>query len=262
MAAWLLALGIVAAGAPQAGAQTPLPTANPSTPQTTNGPQSDARRAQTYVEQAARLQQEGRLDLALKTLDDGLKIAPRDPRLRFMYGVILNQQKRYGEAIDVFQQLSEDYPELPEPYNNLAVLYAQRGDLDQARASLERAIRALPGYALANENLGDVYVRLAVRSYAQAGKLDPRGDGHRKLRLAEALLSKIAESPSGARRGDAADMDSANTPSATPTRPLRSSIDGQPEAASSAHPSAPPAATGESAQPPRPADPTSTYLQN
>lgn len=158
-------------------------------------PQSDARKVQTVVEQANRLLQENKPDLALKTLDDGLKQSPRDPRLRFQYGVVLNQLKRDGEAVDVFQQLTEDFPELPEPYNNLAVMLAARGDLDQAKVALERAIRALPNYALAQENLGDVYLRMAARSYEQAGKLNPRGDGRRKLSMANTLLAQVASIP-------------------------------------------------------------------
>jgi tetratricopeptide (TPR) repeat protein len=48
----------------------------------------------------------------------------------------------------VFSKLTEDYPELPEPYNNLAVLYAQQKQYDKARTALEMAIRIHPGYAL------------------------------------------------------------------------------------------------------------------
>ncbi len=165
-----------------------------SSPMTPGGAQmSDAQAVQTVIEQANRLVQQKELAQALETLDRGLKRSPRDPRLRFQYGVVLNQLGRGNEAADVFQQLTEDYPELPEPYNNLAVLLAARGDLDQAKVALERAIRALPSYALAQENLGDVYLRMAARAYEQAGKLDARGDGKRKLDLSRALLTKVTE---------------------------------------------------------------------
>ena len=157
------------------------------------GPMTDARRVQTTVDQANRLMQEKQFDSALKTVDAGLKTSPRDPRLRFLYGVILDRLGRGKEAADVFQQLTEDYPELPEPYNNLAVLAAASGDLTMARTWLERAVRALPNYALAQENLGDVYVRLATEAYQRAAKLDPRGDGTRKLTLATALQSRLEE---------------------------------------------------------------------
>jgi tetratricopeptide (TPR) repeat protein len=79
---------------------------------------------------------------------------------------------RSADAITTFTQLTVDYPELPEPYNNLAVLYAGQSQLDKAREVLEMAIRANPGFAIAHENLGDVYARLAGQSYGRAQQLD------------------------------------------------------------------------------------------
>jgi Flp pilus assembly protein TadD len=64
--------------------------------------------------------------------------------------------------------LIEDYPELPEPYNNLAVLYAQQKQFDKARTALEMAIRIHPGYATAYENLGDLHSRLASQGVRES----------------------------------------------------------------------------------------------
>jgi tetratricopeptide (TPR) repeat protein len=80
---------------------------------------------------------------------------------------------RPAEAIAVFSKLTEDYPELPEPYNNLAVLYARQKQYDKARTALEMAIRTYPGYATAYENLGDVHANLASQAYDKALQLDP-----------------------------------------------------------------------------------------
>jgi len=120
---------------------------------------------------------------AFARLDRLLAAQPKDASLRFLKGVMLNDSQRRSEAAAVFQQLSVDYPELPEPYNNLAVIYAAQGDYDKARAALEAALRAQPGYAVAQQNLGDVYVQLAHQSYAQALKLDPSN---------KSLASKLA----------------------------------------------------------------------
>ena len=87
---------------------------------------------------------------------------------------MLADAKRYPEAIDLFQKLTEDYPDLAEPYNNLAAIHAATGDYIRARATLEQALRTNPGYATAHENLGDVYAALASQSYARALQLDPR----------------------------------------------------------------------------------------
>lgn len=121
----------------------------------------------------ARLFAAGDLTEAMARVDRALAERPRDPQLRFQKGAMLAELKRSDEAVAVFTQLSVDYPELPEPYNNLAVIHAARGQLDQARASLEAALRAQPAYAIAHQNLGDIYTQLARRAYAQALQLDP-----------------------------------------------------------------------------------------
>ena len=92
--------------------------------------------------------------------------------MRFLKGVMLAESQRTAEAIVVFTLLNEDYPELAEPYNNLAVLYASQAQYEKARAALEAAMRGNPGYATAYENIGDVYARLAAQAYASALQLE------------------------------------------------------------------------------------------
>ncbi len=115
----------------------------------------------------------GKLADALARADLYLAAKPRDPQMRFLKGVIQTQAGRKAEAIETYSALTQDYPELPEPYNNLAVLYAAQSQFDKARVALEQALRANPGYATAHENLGDVYAKLATRSYSKAQQLDP-----------------------------------------------------------------------------------------
>ncbi len=69
---------------------------------------------------------------ALQKADQYLNGKPRDPMMRFLRGISLSQAGRSTEAVTVFTKLTEDYPELPEPFNNLAVLYAQQGQYDKA----------------------------------------------------------------------------------------------------------------------------------
>jgi ketosteroid isomerase-like protein len=123
------------------------------------------------VADIGKLVRAGQLPAALQKADSALAAHPRDPQLRFLKGLILAEQNRNNEAIAVFQKLTEDYPQLPEPYNNLAVLYASAGQYDKARVSLERAIRTNPAYATAHENLGDVYAKLASQAYDKAMQL-------------------------------------------------------------------------------------------
>lgn len=114
----------------------------------------------------------GQFSEALNKADAALAQSPRDKQLRFLKGVLLTELNRPNEAIAVFTKLTEDFPELPEPYNNLAVLFAANGQYDKARAALEMAIRTNPTYATAHENLGDVYAKLASQAYDKALQLD------------------------------------------------------------------------------------------
>ena len=109
---------------------------------------------------------------ALKRIEPLLTAKPKDAQLRFLKGVSLAEQNKAADAIPVFVKLTEDFPELPEPYNNLAVLYAGQGQYDKARTALEMSIRTNPSYATAYENLGDVYAKLASQAYAKALQVD------------------------------------------------------------------------------------------
>ena len=120
----------------------------------------------------ARLVQGGRGDEALKRIDAVLSRQPADVQMRFMKGVMLSET-RPAEAIAIFTRLTQDYPKLPEPYNNLAVLYAAAGQYDKAKVALDKAIRTSPAYATAFENLGDVHARLASQAYDKALQIDP-----------------------------------------------------------------------------------------
>jgi len=135
-----------------------------------------------------RLYRSGDVALAAQRLEQALAAQPSSPRLRFLKGVMLSEARRDAEAIMVFERLTQDHPDLPEPYNNLAVLHAARGQLDRARELLELALRHDPGYFAAHENLGDVFARLAQRAYEKAGA-NPRAEPslQRKLRLARDL---------------------------------------------------------------------------
>ena len=119
-----------------------------------------------------RLVRAGQYPEALAKADQYLASKPRDPQMRFLKGVIQTETGKTSDAISTFTKITEDYPELPEPYNNLAALYAGQSRFDKARAALEMAIRTNPSYATAHENLGDVYARLASQAYSKALQLD------------------------------------------------------------------------------------------
>ena len=120
----------------------------------------------------SQLARNGKYNEALAKADQFLSGKPRDPQMRFIKGVIQRDSGKTTEAIATFTRLTEDYPELPEPYNNLAVLYASQSQFDKARTALEMAIRTNPSYTTAHENLGDVYAKLASQAYGKALQLD------------------------------------------------------------------------------------------
>src|SRR6186997_1684265 len=147
------------------------------------------------LKDAQRLYGQGKLAPAMEKVDAFLKVQPRDPQGRFLKGLVLTEQKRVPEAIQVFTGLTEDFPELPEPYNNLAVLYASQGNYDKAKSALELAIHTHPSYATAHENLGDIYAQLASRAYDRALQLDKsNASAQLKLSMVKDLFAPKAGS--------------------------------------------------------------------
>lgn len=213
--------------------------------------------APAHADEAAdvsKLLRTGQLAEALKQADAFLARNPRDAQMRFLKGVILTEQNKQPEAIAIFSKLTEDYPDLPEPYNNLAVLYAASGQYDKARGALENAIRTNPSYATAYENLGDVHAKLASQAYDKALQLDS-GNNAAKAKLT--LLKSMA----GSRPAVAAAKPAATptpTPAPAPTVVAQAPKPTAPPAAAPAPAptvvaQAPKAATPAPATPPPPA---------
>jgi Flp pilus assembly protein TadD len=140
----------------------------------------------------ADLMRAGKSDEALKRADAFLSARPRDVQVRFLRAVILIDLGRRPEATDALVLLTQDFPELPEPYNNLAVLAAAQGGLARAEHLLQQALTAQPNFVTAQENLGDLYVAMAAEAFERASKLDPANSALKsKLALARDLTSKL-----------------------------------------------------------------------
>ena len=180
------------------------------------------------VEEARKAFEAGSHAQALEWLNAHLEKKPQDAEARFLKGLALVMLERDPEAIQVFGDLVRDYPELPEPYNNLAVLYARAGQYDKARDALESALHTHPSYATAHENLGDVYSALANAAYNRAKVLDK---GNTTLDTKLALVEQLIALREG---GQAASM-AASRP-ATESRPARTPA---PRQAQTAPPPAP-----------------------
>ncbi len=151
------------------------------------------------LREAATLVRERRFVEARVKLDDLVARRPREPQARFLIAVADAEEGRTEAAIAGFESLTRDYPELPEPWNNLGALYLQRGDYDSARSALQTAVVAAPGWAVAHENLGDLYAALARGQYERAVALDPKsGTAAAKLRLVRELLASPVAPPAAA----------------------------------------------------------------
>ncbi len=150
------------------------------------------------IQDANKLFKQGQHSQALEKVNGVLAAKPKDAQARFLKGLILTEQGKTAEAIKAFSSLTEDYPELPEPYNNLAVLYASQGQYDKARTALEMAIRTHPSYATAHENLGDIYAKMASQAYDRALQLD------RSNTTTQTKLAMIQDLFAGGARGKAA----------------------------------------------------------
>jgi tetratricopeptide (TPR) repeat protein len=149
----------------------------------------------TPVQDAQALISKGDYNGALDELNHYLSGSPQDAEARFTRGLVLVKLNRSDEAIKAFSDLTRDYPQLPEPYNNLAVLYAQKGDYEKARDALEAALSTQPAYATAHENIGDIYAALAGAAYRRALQLD-QNNASVKYKLS--LINQLSSGAAGA----------------------------------------------------------------
>lgn len=200
--------------------------------------------ADSYSE-ASQLLKSGQHAEALKQVNRHLSAKPKDAQGRFLKGIILTGMNRQKEAIEVFQKLTQDFPDLPEPYNNLAVIYAQQKQYEKAKQALEMAIRTHPAYATAHENLGDIYSRLASQAYGKALQIDSsNASAQTKLAMINDLVGG-EKSGAGKPAAPATPAVPAKVPAATPVTPptpvVIASAETKPATALAARPESKPA---------------------
>ena len=91
---------------------------------------------------------------------------------KFAQCVVQAQQAAPKKAIACFQQLVQEYPELPEAYNNIGVLYAGMGMHVEARKWFERGLTQQQAYATLHQNLLNLQSEINRNAYAAALQLD------------------------------------------------------------------------------------------
>ena len=107
---------------------------------------------------------------AVTQINANLKKTPRNVQLRFVKARLQIELRQFDQAKKTLIEITQQFPELPEPYNNLAALAANQGQWIEARDYLELALKLRPSYAIASANLGEIYIRLGAQAYEDAAK--------------------------------------------------------------------------------------------
>ncbi len=128
--------------------------------------------AESNINEIKLLLKKGSYNAAETLVNNQIQDNLNNPELLFYRGIIENNLGENNKAIDTFRELTERFPELPEPFNNLAVLYAEKGQFRLAKEILEQAIKTNPSYLTAHINLGDIYTKMASEAYNKALEID------------------------------------------------------------------------------------------
>lgn len=133
----------------------------------------------------------GKKKEALLLADKEIENNPKNVQLRFIRGVILSDLNRTKEAKETFEELIREYPEISEPYNNLAVIYAAEGNLGRAKELLEQALSNNANSFTTYNNLGNIYLALSRQAFEKAQRLSPGSKTIKtKLETIKQLLEK------------------------------------------------------------------------
>ena len=128
--------------------------------------------AQSNIDEIKLLLTKGKYSSAETLVNNDIDNNLNNPELLFYRGIIETNLGKNNKAIDTFRELTERFPELPEPFNNLAVLYAEKGQFRLAKEILEQAIKTNPSYLTAHINLGDIFTKMASEAYNKALEID------------------------------------------------------------------------------------------
>jgi len=133
---------------------------------------------------------------AIDLINERLSKTPKNVQLRYVKARIQIQMRDFVAAKQTLIEITQQFPELPEPYNNLAALAANQNQWIEARDYLELALKLRPTYAIASANLGEVYLRLAAKAYEDASQ--SRTNQRFYINRAKALNEMLKQKPDSA----------------------------------------------------------------
>ena len=133
-------------------------------------------RADSELRAISDLLQAGEYVTALNILTNLKVFRPCDPELLFLEANTYEIVGETEEAVILYRSLINMFPNFPGPYNNLASLYAARGDLDTAEALLLRGLATNDIYQQIQNNLNKIYISRAATMYRRALGIDLSSD--------------------------------------------------------------------------------------
>jgi superkiller protein 3 len=131
---------------------------------------------------------------ALTYYRNALEVEPENRYGRTGYAQSLAETGRFGEAIQIYENLSRDHPDDPAVLQDLGIAYSYAGNLSRSIECLEKVISLRPN-AVAYFNLARAMVKLgkiedAVR-YLKLYLDNPEGESAQSVAQARAELQKL-----------------------------------------------------------------------
>lgn len=120
------------------------------------------------LEELQLLVEQKKYSTAIQSAEKLLAHQGQHPRVMFLTAYAYQMNRQIDKAESLYRQLISEYPNLPEPRNNLAMIYQDRGDYDAASKLLVEAIETHNSYATAYRNLSRIYKGIASEAYRRA----------------------------------------------------------------------------------------------
>nr|ADI22164.1 FOG: TPR repeat [uncultured gamma proteobacterium HF0200_24F15] len=126
--------------------------------------------------------------MALSLLEDLKPVRPCDPNLLFLEARVYEIVGEVDRAIALYKVIIKLFPQLPEPYNNLAAVYATRGEIDKAESLLLMGLETHNAYHQLQRNLSMVYIARAADAYKKALSIE---DSNESIAAAPSTLQLL-----------------------------------------------------------------------
>ena len=155
--------------------------------------------ADTYKSLGDTLQEQGKLEEAVGAYSKALAIKPDYVEAFNNMGIALKDQGIFEEAIEAFKKALEINPDYAMAYNNLGIALKDHGILEEAAEAFKKALAINPDYAMAYNNLGNALkdqgiLEEAVEAFENAVAIKPDyAEAHRNLSTVTKYNSEMAQ---------------------------------------------------------------------